>query len=133
MHKRGTNAGSLGSRGRWLAEQAEALGVETLPGFAAAEILYHEDGSVKGVATGDMGVARDGTHKPDYQPGLELHARYTLFGEGCRGHLTKQIQRQFDLRDGVEPQIYGIGVKELWDIDPELHEQIGRASCRERV
>ena len=122
MHNEGTYTGSLGSLCRWLAEQAEGLGVEIFPGFAAAEILYNEDGSVKGVATGDMGVARDGTHKPDYQPGLELHARYTLFGEGVRGHLSKQIQRQFNLCEGVEPQIYGLGVKELWDIDPELHE-----------
>ncbi len=122
MHNEGTYTGSLGSLCRWLAEQAEGLGVEIFPGFAAAEILYNDDGSVKGVATGDMGVARDGTHKPDYQPGLELHARYTLFGEGVRGHLSKQIQRQFNLCEGVEPQIYGLGVKELWDIDPELHE-----------
>ncbi|MCR5872071.1 MULTISPECIES: electron transfer flavoprotein-ubiquinone oxidoreductase [unclassified Sphingomonas] len=122
MHNEGTYTGSLASLCRWLAEQAEGLGVEIFPGFAAAEILYNEDGSVKGVATGDMGVARDGTHKHDYQPGLELHARYTLFGEGVRGHLSKQIQRQFNLCEGVEPQIYGLGVKELWDIDPELHE-----------
>jgi electron-transferring-flavoprotein dehydrogenase len=122
MHNEGTYTGSLGSLCRWLAEQAEGLGVEIFPGFAAAEILYNDDGSVKGVATGDMGVARDGTRKHDYQPGLELHARYTLFGEGVRGHLSKQIQRQFNLCEGVEPQIYGLGVKELWDIDPELHE-----------
>ncbi len=122
MHNEGTYTGSLGSLCRWLAEQAEGLGVEIFPGFAAAEILYNDDGSVKGVATGDMGVARDGTHKHDYQPGLELHARYTFFGEGVRGHLSKQIQRQFNLREGVEPQIYGLGVKELWDIDPALHE-----------
>ena len=122
MHNEGTYTGSLGSLCRWLAEQAEGLGVEIFPGFAAAEILYNDDGSVKGVATGDMGVARDGTRKPDYQAGLELHARYTLFGEGVRGHLSKQIQRQFNLCEGVEPQIYGLGVKELWDIDPALHE-----------
>ncbi|OYX48141.1 MAG: electron transfer flavoprotein-ubiquinone oxidoreductase [Sphingomonas sp. 32-66-10] len=122
MHNEGTYTGSLGSLCRWLAEQAEGLGVEIFPGFAAAEILYHDDGSVKGVATGDMGVARDGARKHDYQPGLELHARYTLFGEGVRGHLSKQIQRQFGLCEGVEPQIYGLGVKELWDIDPALHE-----------
>ena len=122
MHNEGTYTGSLGNLCRWLAEQAEGLGVEIFPGFAAAEILYNDDGSVKGVATGDMGVARDGTRKPDYQPGLELHARYTLFGEGVRGHLSKQIQRQFNLCEGVEPQIYGLGVKELWDIDPARHE-----------
>lgn len=122
MHNEGTYTGSLGNLCRWLAEQAEGLGVEIFPGFAAAEILYNDDGSVMGVATGDMGVARDGTRKPDYQPGLELHARYTLFGEGVRGHLSKQIQRQFNLCEGVEPQIYGLGVKELWDIDPARHE-----------
>jgi electron-transferring-flavoprotein dehydrogenase len=83
--------------------------------------LFGEGGRVKGVATGDMGVARDGTHKPDYQPGLELHAKYSLFAEGARGHLTKQLTRDFGLRDGAGPQIYGIGIKELWDIDPSLH------------
>lgn len=119
LHNKGTYTGSLGNLCRWLAERAGELGVEVFPGFAAAEILYHEDGSVKGVATGDMGVARDGTHKPDYQPGLELQAKYTFFAEGARGHLTKQIIRQFDLRDG--PQVYGIGIKELWDIDPARH------------
>ena len=89
MHNKGTYTGSLGNLCRWLAGQAEELGVEIFPGFAAAEILFDEDGAVKGVATGDMGVARDGTHKPDYQPGLELHAKYTFFAEGVRGHLTK--------------------------------------------
>ncbi|MGC9582165.1 UNVERIFIED_CONTAM: electron transfer flavoprotein-ubiquinone oxidoreductase, partial [Salmonella enterica subsp. enterica serovar Typhimurium] len=86
-----------------------------------AEILFHEDGRVKGVATGDMGVARDGTHKPDYQPGLELHAKYTFFAEGVRGHLSKEIIRQFDLARDSQPQVYGLGVKELWDIDPAKH------------
>ena len=89
MHNKGTYTGSLGNLCRWLAGKAEELGVEIFPGFAAAEILFHEDGRVKGVATGDMGVARDGTHKPDYQPGLELHAKYTFFAEGVRGHLSK--------------------------------------------
>jgi len=121
MHNKGTYTGSLGNLCRWLAGQAEELGVEIFPGFAAAEILFNEDGSVKGVATGDMGVAKDGTHKPDYQPGLELHAKYTFFAEGCRGSLTKEIIRTFDLAKHVEPQIYGIGIKELWDIDPALH------------
>jgi electron-transferring-flavoprotein dehydrogenase len=121
MHNKKTYTGSLGNLCRWLAGQAEELGVEIFPGFAAAEILFNDDGSVKGVATGDMGVARDGTHKPDYQPGLELHAKYTFFAEGCRGHLTKEIIRIFDLANDCEPQVYGLGIKELWDIDPELH------------
>ncbi len=121
MHNKGTYTGSLGNLCRWLAGQAEELGVEIFPGFAAAEILFNEDGSVKGVATGDMGVARDGTHKPDYQPGLELHAKYTFFAEGCRGHLTKEMIHIFDLAKDSQPQVYGLGIKELWDIDPELH------------
>ncbi|WP_188236974.1 electron transfer flavoprotein-ubiquinone oxidoreductase [Sphingopyxis sp. LK2115] len=121
MHNKGTYTGSLGNLCRWLAEQAEGLGVEIFPGFPAAEILYHEDGSVKGVATGDMGVARDGSHKPDYAPGLELHAKYTFFAEGARGHLTKMLKPQFALDADCEPQVYGLGVKELWDIDPENH------------
>ena len=121
MHNEGTYTGSLGNLCRWLAEQAEALGVEIFPGFPAAEILYNEDGSVKGVATGDMGIARDGSHKGDYAPGLELHAKYTFFAEGARGHLTKMLKKQFALDADCEPQVYGLGVKELWDIDPELH------------
>ena len=121
MHNKGTYTGSLGNLCRWLAEQAEGLGVEIFPGFPAAEILYNEDGSVKGVATGDMGVARDGSHKADYAPGLELHAKYTFFAEGVRGHLTKMLKPQFALDADCEPQVYGLGVKELWDIDPENH------------
>jgi len=121
MGNEGTYTGSLGTLCRWLAEQAEGLGVEIFPGFPAAEILYNEDGSIKGVATGDMGVARDGSHKPDYQPGLELHARYTLFAEGARGHLTKQLKARFDLEADSDPQTYGLGCKELWDIDPAKH------------
>ena len=121
MNNKGTFTGSLGNLCRWLAEQADALGVEIFPGFAAAEILFNEDGSVKGVATGDMGVARDGTHKPDYQPGLELHAKYTFFAEGARGHLTKELKRIFELDANSQPQVYGIGLKELWDIDPAKH------------
>jgi electron-transferring-flavoprotein dehydrogenase len=122
LHNKGTYTGSLGTLCRWLAGKAEELGVEIFPGFAAAEILYNEDGSVKGVATGDMGVARDGTHKPDYQPGLELHAKYTFFAEGARGHLSKQVQRIFELCKDAQPQVYGIGIKELWDIDPAKHK-----------
>ncbi|WP_414900391.1 electron transfer flavoprotein-ubiquinone oxidoreductase [Sphingomonas flavalba] len=122
MNNKGTYTGSLGNLCRWLAEKAEGLGVEIFPGFAAAEILFHDDGSVKGVATGDMGVARDGTHKPDYQPGLELHAKYTFFAEGARGHLTKQLKQLFALDADSQPQVYGIGLKELWDIDPAKHK-----------
>ncbi len=122
MHNKGTYTGSLGNLCRWLAGKAEELGVEIFPGFPASEILYHEDGSVKGVATGDMGVARDGSHRGDYQPGMELHGKYTFFAEGARGHLTKQLKRQFNLEEGRQPQVYGIGIKELWDIDPDKHE-----------
>jgi electron-transferring-flavoprotein dehydrogenase len=121
MNNKGTYTGSLGNLCRWLGSQAENLGVEIFPGFPAAEVLYNDDGSVKGVATGDMGVAQDGSHKGDYQPGMELHAKYTIFAEGARGHLTKQIKAKYDLEAGVEPQVYGIGLKELWDIDPENH------------
>jgi electron-transferring-flavoprotein dehydrogenase len=121
MNNKGTYTASLGNFCRWLAGQAEALGVEIFPGFAAAEVLFNEDGSVKGVATGDMGVARDGTRRADYQPGMELHGRYTFFAEGARGHLTKQLKRTFDLERDSEPQVYGIGLKELWDIAPAKH------------
>jgi electron-transferring-flavoprotein dehydrogenase len=122
MNNKGTYTLSLGNLCRWLAGQAEALGVEIFPGFAAAEILFNADGSVKGVATGDMGVARDGAHKPDHQPGMELHAKYTFFAEGARGHLTKEAKRIFALDEGRAPQVYGIGIKELWDVDPARHE-----------
>ncbi|MBZ0127334.1 MAG: electron transfer flavoprotein-ubiquinone oxidoreductase [Rhodocyclaceae bacterium] len=111
----------LGNVCRWLAQQAEALGVEIYPGFAGAEVLYNEDGSVKGVATGDMGVGRDGQPTDAYQPGMELLAKYTLFAEGCRGHLGKQLEAKFDLRKGADPQVYGIGIKELWEIKTEQH------------
>ncbi len=121
MSNDGCYTGSLGNLCRWLAGQAENLGVEIFPGFAAAEILFDENGAVKGVATGDMGVAKDGSHKGDYQPGLELHAKYTLFAEGARGHLTKQLKAQFDLERDCQPQVYGLGMKELWDIKPENH------------
>lgn len=121
MHNEGCYTGSLANLCRWLAEQAEALGVEIFPGFAAAEVLFDEGGAVRGVATGDMGIARDGTRKPDWQPGLELHARYTFFAEGVRGHLSKELMRLFDLRANCDPQVYGLGVKELWDVDPAKH------------
>ncbi|MFM5917398.1 MAG: electron transfer flavoprotein-ubiquinone oxidoreductase [Novosphingobium sp.] len=123
MNNKGTYTGSLGNLCRWLAGKAEELGVEIFPGFPAAEVLYNDDGSVKGVATQDMGVARDGSHKPDYQAGMELHAKYTLFAEGARGHLTKQLKARFDLDADCQPQTFGIGIKELWDIDPENHVQ----------
>ena len=113
---------SLGNLARWLGEQAEALGVEIYPGFAAAEVLYHEDGSVKGVATGDLGIGKDGQHTHNFQPGMELHAKQTIFAEGCRGSLTKELFAKFNLRDGVDPQTYGIGIKELWEIDPAKHQ-----------
>ncbi|QIK96094.1 electron transfer flavoprotein-ubiquinone oxidoreductase [Sphingomonas sp. HDW15A] len=122
MSNKDTYTCSLGNLTRWLATQAEELGVEIFPGFAAAEVLFHDDGSVKGVATGDMGVARDGKHRPDYQPGMELHARYTFLAEGARGHLTKELTRIFDLRKDCGPQVYGLGIKELWDVPAEKHK-----------
>ena len=122
MHNKGNFTLSLGNLCRWLAGQAEELGVEIFPGFAAAEILFHDDGSVKGVATGDMGVARDGTRRADYQPGMELHARYTFFAEGARGHLTKRLTEIFGLRDESGPQVFGLGIKELWDVPTDRHK-----------
>jgi electron-transferring-flavoprotein dehydrogenase len=121
MSNDGNYTGSLGNLCRWLSEQAMELGVEIFPGFPAAEILFDENGAVMGVATGDMGIGKDGEKKPDYQPGMELHAKYTLFAEGARGHLTKRLKAHFDLERDCEPQVYGIGIKELWDIDPEKH------------
>jgi electron-transferring-flavoprotein dehydrogenase len=121
MNNHGNYIVSLGNVCRWLAQQAEALGVEIYPGFPAAEVLFDEKGAVRGVATGDMGVARDGTHKPDYQPGMELHAKYTLFAEGCRGSLSEELMRKYNLRDGIDPQKYGIGIKELWEVAPDKH------------
>ncbi|WP_191060372.1 electron transfer flavoprotein-ubiquinone oxidoreductase [Geminicoccus harenae] len=126
MHNQGNYIISLGLLCRWLAEQAEGLGVEIYPGFAAAEVLYDEAGAVRGVATGDMGVGRDGQPTDAYQPGMELVGRLTLFAEGCRGSLTKTLFQRFNLRDGVDPQTYGIGIKELWEVDPaQFH--LGRA------
>ncbi len=113
---------SLANVTRWLGQQAEALGVEIFPGFPAAEVLYNEDGSVKGVATGNMGVKRDGEPGPDFQLGMELHAKYTLFAEGSRGHLGKALMAKYDLNKGKDPQTYGIGIKELWEIDPSKHK-----------
>jgi electron-transferring-flavoprotein dehydrogenase len=121
MHNEGNYIVSLGNLCRWLAAQAEELGVEIYPGFAAAEVLYGEDGRVIGVATGDMGIGRNGEKTESYQPGVELHARETIFAEGCRGSLTKTLFERFKLREGVAPQTYGIGVKELWEVEPAKH------------
>jgi electron-transferring-flavoprotein dehydrogenase len=121
MRNHGNYIVSLGNVCRWLAQQAEALGVEIYAGFPATETLFDERGAVRGVATGDMGVARDGSHKPGYQPGMELHAKYTLFAEGARGSLSQELMARFNLRDGVDPQKYGIGIKELWQVAPERH------------
>ena len=123
MHNHGNYIVSLGNVCRWLAEQAEALGVEVYPGFAAAEVLFDAAGRVTGVATGDMGLARDGSHKDSYQPGMELRAKYTFFAEGCRGSLSKTLIERFGLREGSDPQSYGIGIKELWQLDPAQHRQ----------
>ena len=121
MQNHGNYIVSLGNVCRWLAQQAEALGVELYPGFAAAEVLYHPEGSVKGVATGDMGRTKDGAEGPHFAPGMELHAKQTIFAEGCRGSLTKTLFDRFQLRDGVETQVYGLGIKELWEVRPAQH------------
>jgi electron-transferring-flavoprotein dehydrogenase len=113
---------SLANVTRWLGQQAEALGVEVFPGFPAAEILYNDDGSVRGVATGNMGIDRDGKPTDAFQLGMELHAKYTFFAEGSRGHLGRQLMSKYDLNNGRDPQTYGIGIKELWEIDPKMHK-----------
>jgi electron-transferring-flavoprotein dehydrogenase len=123
MDNHGNYIASLGNVCRWLGTQAEALGVEIYPGFAAAEVLFDERGAVAGVATGDVGIAKDGSHKPDYQPGMELRAKYTLFAEGCRGSLSQELMKRFNLRDGVDPQKYGIGLKELWQVETSRHRK----------
>jgi len=123
MHNRGNFIVSMGNVVQWLGAQAEQQGAEIYPGFAAAEVLYHDDGSVKGVATGAMGLDREGQPKANFEPGIELHAKYTLFAEGCRGSLTKQLEARFGLRQGVDPQTYAIGVKELWEVDPAQHRE----------
>jgi len=123
MHNHGNYIVSLGNLCRWLATQAEGLGVEIYPGFAAAEVLYGEDGHVVGVATGNMGVGKDGQPTDSFQPGVELRGKYTLFAEGCRGSLTKTLFERFSLRAGVDPQTFGIGIKELWEVDPARHSQ----------
>src|SRR6185312_9624328 len=123
MHNHGNYIVSLGNVCRWLATQAEALGVEIYPGFAAAEVLYGEDGRVAGVATGNMGVGKDGQPTENFQPGVELRGTYTLFAEGCRGSLTKTLFERFHLRDGVDPQTFALGIKELWEVAPANHKQ----------
>jgi electron-transferring-flavoprotein dehydrogenase len=122
FHNDGCYIVSLANVVRWLGQQAEALGVEVFPGFPAAEILYNDNGSVKGVATGNMGVDRHGKPTANFQLGMELHAKYTLFAEGARGHLGKQLMTKYDLNKGKDPQSYGIGIKELWEIDPKMHK-----------
>jgi electron-transferring-flavoprotein dehydrogenase len=117
----GNYVASLGNVCRWLGTQAEALGVEIYPGFAAAEVLYSDDGKVRGIATGDMGIGKKGEKTARYAPGMELHAKYTVFAEGCRGNLGKSLQARYRLREGVEPQVYGIGLKELWEVPPAQH------------
>lgn len=122
MHNHGNYIISLGNLCRWLAEQAEGMGAEIYPGFAASEVLYNDDGSVGGVITGDMGVGHDGEQTANYVPGMELRAKYTLFSEGCRGHLGKRLIEKFNLSEGRDPQHYGIGIKEIWDIPAEKHQ-----------
>jgi len=122
FHNEGNYVISLGNVCRWLGEQAEAQGVEIYPGFAGAEVLFDENGAVKGVATGDMGRLHDGSEGPNFQPGMELLGKYTFFAEGCRGHLGKQLMEKFGLNAGADPQTYGIGLKELWEIKPEKHQ-----------
>jgi len=123
VHNHGNYIVSLGNVCRWLAEQAEGMGIEIFPGFPASEVLYHEDGSVKGVATGVMGIGRDGEQKGGFEPGMELHAKYTMFAEGVRGSLSKGLIEKFDLAAKSSPQKYGIGFKELWELDPEKHKE----------
>ena len=113
---------SLANFCRWLAKEAESLGVEIFPGFTASEVII-EDDQLKGIVTGEMGVGKDGEKKPSYQPSMELRGKYTILSEGCRGHLGKQLIKQFNLDDGKDPQHYGIGFKEIWDIKPDLHKE----------
>lgn len=122
MSNRGCYTGSGAMLCRWLAEQAEAIGVQVFPGFPAAEVLFDASGAVMGLATQDMGIAADGTRKPDYQPGMEIHARYTLLAEGVRGHLSKQMRARFELEADCEPQVFGLGIKELWDVPADRHQ-----------
>ncbi len=109
---------------RWLGQKAEELEVSILPGFAASEILYHADGTVKGIQTGDMGIGKDGEPTHNFTPGYELHAKYTIFAEGCRGHLGKRLIQQFNLDQDADPQHYGIGIKELWEMTLQNTNQV---------
>ncbi len=122
MHNEGCYIASLGNLTRWLAGKAEELGVEIYPGFAASDMVWNDDGSLKGVVVGVVGIAKDGEHKPDYQPGMELHGKYVFIAEGVRGSLAKQLIAKFDLQAGKSPQKYGIGIKELWQVPPEKHQ-----------
>jgi electron-transferring-flavoprotein dehydrogenase len=122
MNNHGNYIVSLGNVCRWLAQQAESMGVEIYPGFAAADLVFGDKGEVKGVVIGDMGIAKDGSHKDSYTPGMELRGKYTFIAEGVRGSLAKQLMARFNLRDGVDPQKFGIGIKELWQIDPAMHQ-----------
>src|SRR3989475_7434112 len=122
MHNEGNYVIRLGNVVRWMAQQAESLGVEIFPGFAAAEVLYNDDGSVRGVATGNLGIGKHGEPTGEFQLGMELHAKYTIFAEGSRGHLGKQIIAKYQLDAGKDPQSYGLGIKELWEIDPARHK-----------
>ncbi|MGI9364187.1 MAG: 4Fe-4S dicluster domain-containing protein [Rhizobiaceae bacterium] len=123
MNNHGNYIVSLGNVCRWMAEKAEALGVEVFPGFAASEVIYNDDGAVIGVATGDMGVQADGTPGPNFERGVELHGKYVLIGEGARGSLAKSLIAKFGLDEGASPQKYGLGFKELWEIDPDKHSE----------
>ena len=123
MHNKGNYIISLGNLCRWLAEQAEGLGVEIFPGFAAAEVLYNADNQVIGVATGDMGLDINGEKTESFEPGMELHARQTVFAEGCHGSLTKGLIAHYDLRKDSDPQTYGLGIKEIWEISPDKHQE----------
>jgi electron-transferring-flavoprotein dehydrogenase len=123
MSNHGNYAVSLGNVCRWLATQAEGLGVEIYPGFAASEVLYRDDGSVRGIVAGVLGIAKDGSHKPDYQPGMELNGKYVFIAEGVRGSLAKEIIAKYELAKDREPQKFGLGMKELWEVKPENHKQ----------
>ena len=122
MHNDGNYIISLGQLCQWLGEKAEAMGANIFPGFAASEVLYDSEGRVTGVATSDMGIGKDGAHKDSYTPGYELLGKYTIFAEGVRGNLSEQLMDRFDLRADADPQHYGIGFKEIWDIEPEKHK-----------
>ena len=122
MHNKGNYIVSLGNVCRWLAEQAEVLEVDIFPGFPAADFIIDDNNIVRGVVTGDMGIAADGTEKDSFEPGMELYGKYTIFAEGCRGHLGKRLTEKFNLDEGSDPQSYGLGIKELWEVSPDKHK-----------